>query len=75
MKTSWQMEAGRVVCRWAGTESRVLYNAPWLEEASRSVDRSVGPAVPDFATHSPLGSGEWFVPWNARWSVPGKAMK
>jgi len=32
------------------------------------------PAVPDFTTHSLLGSGEWFVPWNARWSVPGKSI-
>ena len=74
MKTSWQTEADGIVCRWSETGERIQYNPLWLQEASRSVDRSIPPAVPDFSTHSPLGSGEWFVPWNARWNVPGKSM-
>src|ERR1039458_7689026 len=48
MKTSWQTEADRIVCRWSETGTRVQYSSPWLQEASRSVDRSVAPAVPDF---------------------------
>jgi len=73
MKTSWQTEANQIVCRWPEAGKHVEYNPPWLQEALQSVDRSATPALPDFAAHSPLGSGEWFVPWNARWSVPGKS--
>ena len=71
-KTLWQMEADSIVCRWSETGERIQYNPPRLQEASRSVVRSVTPEIPDFTTHSLLGSGEWFVPWKVRWSVPGK---
>jgi hypothetical protein len=74
MKTSWQTEAGRIVCRWSETGEHIQCAPPWLQGASQSVDRSVKPAILDFTTHSPLGSGEWFVPWNARWNVPGRSM-
>jgi hypothetical protein len=72
MKTSWQAESGEIVCRWSVAQEHVPYNPPWIQEAANSLDRSVMPALPDFTLHSPLGSGEWFVPWSARWSVPGK---
>jgi hypothetical protein len=74
MKTSWQTDADRIVCRWSETGERTQYNPPWLQQASQGVDRSVTLAVPDFASHSPLGSGEWFVPWNGRRNVHGKSI-
>jgi hypothetical protein len=74
VKTSWQTEADQIVCRWTESEERIQYNPPWLQEAARSTDRSARQEVPDFSTHSPLGLGEWFVPWHARWGVPGKSM-
>ncbi len=74
VKTSWQTEAGRIVSRWNEAGKRIEYSPLWLQVASQSVDRSVKPEVTNFTAHSPLGSGEWFVPWNARWNVPGKSM-
>ena len=74
MATSWQTEADRIVCRWSEAGRHIQYNPPWLQEASQSVDKSIPPAIPDFASHSALGSGEWFVPWNARLNVPGKTI-
>jgi hypothetical protein len=74
MKTSWQTEADRIVCRWSEAGKHVQYNPLWLQDVSRSIDTRIPTAVPDFTTHSLLGSGEWFVPWNARWSVPGKSI-
>lgn len=74
MKTSWQTEGDRIVCRWSEAGKRIQYNPPWLQEASRSVDKSVSPVIPDFTMHSPFGSGEWYVPWSARWNVPGRSI-
>ncbi len=74
MKTLWRAQADGIVCRWSETGEGIQYNPPWLRESSQNVDRSVTPTVPDFTAHSPVGSGEWFVPWNARWNIPGKSM-
>lgn len=70
MKTSWQIETGRPVCRWSVPGERVLYDLSSIQEDSTAVSGSFLPPVPDFAAHSLLGSGEWYVPWKLRWSVP-----
>lgn len=70
MKARWQTEPGRILCRWSGTGECTRYNPPWMQDASGRIDGHVSPAVPDFTMHSPLGSGEWYVPWRLRWSVP-----
>ena len=70
MKTSWQSESGGLVCRWSGLLSDDQSNSPIPHEASTEVYASFAPPMPAFAAHSLLGSGEWFVPWNFRWSVP-----
>ena len=73
MSTSWKTEADGILCRWSETGEGVRTDAALLQEASAGVDRSVTPGIPDFAAHSPMGSREWFVPWNARWGVPTKS--
>jgi hypothetical protein len=72
MATSWRNEEDGLECRWSVPEQPTPYRAPWIQETPQPVDRSAVPSLPDFAAHSPLGSGEWFAPWNARWSVPGR---
>lgn len=72
MKTSWQTETGGLLCRWSEVGEGMRSSAAWAEEAARSEDVKLSRALPDFAQHSLLGSGEWFVPWNLRWSVPGR---
>jgi hypothetical protein len=67
MMNSWQSESGSLVCRWSG-----LVEPPSpavLASLHEGYERFV-PPMPNFAAHSLLGSGEWFVPWNYRWSVP-----
>ncbi|HZD48836.1 MAG TPA: hypothetical protein VE178_08820 [Silvibacterium sp.] len=68
MKTSWQTETGRLACRWSGAWERRDYNPPWIQQGSG--DTNVSPLTPDFTMVSSFGSGEWFAPWNVRWSVP-----
>jgi hypothetical protein len=67
MKIAWQAEAGSLACNWAEALESGRSRPDWLQEASTDV--AATPQIPDFAAHSPLGSGEWIVPWNARWSV------
>lgn len=67
MNTAWQSESGSIECRWAlALESG---GAPsWLKERSaKETRRDYVPPLPNFAEHSPFGSGEWIVPWGARW--------
>jgi hypothetical protein len=70
MKTSWQSETRSLECRWFEAGQAVQRVGPQIEGASESRDRSFLPSIPDFASHSPLGSGEWFAPWSQRWSLP-----
>jgi hypothetical protein len=70
MKTSWQTETGHLECRWFEGGQSVRQTD--LEDSPENTDRSFLPSIPNFACHSPLGSGEWFAPWNARWSLPGR---
>lgn len=67
MKTSWKVETGALICRWSVNGGT---NPPWIQEAASGVFERFLPPTPDFVTHSLLGSGEWFVPWNLRWCVP-----
>lgn len=69
MKVSWQTETDRLVCRWTEAGEHVKYNPPWMQEVSRSVDVTVSLSDLDFTALSPFGSGEWYVPRGARWSV------
>ena len=69
MKTSWQTDTGHLECRWSDP-GELRRNDSWMHDISEASDRSAVPSIPDFARHSPLGSGEWFAPWNVRWSVP-----
>jgi hypothetical protein len=62
MKTSWQTETGRLECRWSGLWDGVQEKSPVVQEASTGVYESFAQPLPDFASHSLLGSGEWFVP-------------
>jgi hypothetical protein len=70
MNTGWQTETGSLERRWSALLDRQQYNPAWLERESSEASDSTLPSTPDFAAHSALGSGEWFVPWNARWSLP-----
>jgi hypothetical protein len=70
MKTSWQTETGSLECRWSETGQSLRLADPWIQNDSGVMDASCTPSIPDFASHSPLGSGEWFAPWNMRWSLP-----
>jgi hypothetical protein len=70
VKISWQGESGGLECRWSGLLDSNQSNPSITHEASSGVYASFVPPLPDFAAHSLLGSGEWFVPWNLRWSVP-----
>lgn len=72
MKTSWQAANQDIACRWTNLGVEPRYDLSWMEETGCELGASGDDEVPDFATHSPLGSGEWFAPWNARWSLPGR---
>jgi len=69
MESSWQKGTEKLSCRWSEVGQRVQYASNWIHETS-SLQSSHLPAAPNFASHSPLGSGDWFVPWRLRWNVP-----
>ena len=69
MKTSWQAESGGLTCRWSDILEGDTSDSPTTLQSSTGTTGTFVPPMPDFAAHSPLGSGEWFVPWAARWSV------
>jgi hypothetical protein len=70
MKTAWQDQSGCLVCRWSDLPESDESTAPVVREALTEPFERFEPSMPNFAAHSPLGSGEWFVPWNYRWRVP-----
>jgi hypothetical protein len=72
MNTSWQTANPGIACRWTVPGAERSYDLSWLEESQGGLGAIEADEHPDFATHSPLGSGEWFAPWNARWSLPGR---
>jgi len=65
VKSSWQGEAGRLVCRWAETkELQVPYDAPWIHDASQTAPHAEGVSplavALDFTRLSPLAGKGWF---------------
>jgi hypothetical protein len=70
MKASWQSESGGLLCQWSDLLEGDRSKSPITPEASTGIYGSFLPPTPDFAAHSPLGSGEWYLPWNSRWIVP-----
>ena len=71
MGTAWQAETGLIECRWSPALEPRNDKPLWLQELSAMESRQgFSPPLPNFAAHSPFGSGEWFVPWSARWRVP-----
>jgi len=66
MKSHWQIDTGQLAWRWSDLVQRVEYNPAWMQETS---DPQSGylPPPPDFASHSPFGGPDWFLPhWAAR---------
>ena len=61
MSSSWQMDTGNLACRWSEAGQRIEYNPPWMQETS-AMPGSYLPPPPDFATHSPFGGPDWFLP-------------
>jgi hypothetical protein len=59
MRSSWQIEAGHLECRWSEVGQPVRYNPPWMQEA-RDVQGSYLPPLPDFASHSPFVGTTWY---------------
>jgi hypothetical protein len=72
MRSSWQIEAGHLVCRWSEVGQHLQYNPPWMQEAS-DVQGSYLPPLPDFASHSPFGGplGSNAIPLTA---IPNRSL-
>lgn len=70
MNSAWQTHSGHLACRWSGLFEQPQPAPALLRELSDGADHNAVVPIPDFAAHGPLGSGEWFVPWNLRWNVP-----
>lgn len=43
IKSSWQTEADRLICRWSeAKEVQVPYNPPWIQDASKTTSHAEG---------------------------------
>jgi hypothetical protein len=62
------MENGNLACRWSEAGQRIEYNPPWPETAE--MQSGYLPPAPDFASHSPFGGPDWFLPHAAYWRRP-----
>jgi hypothetical protein len=65
IRSSWQTEANRLICRWSeAKEERFPYNPPWIQEAFKTPPHRerVSPLVLelDFRRLSPLAGRGWF---------------
>jgi hypothetical protein len=65
IKSSWQREAGRLICRWSeAKELPVPYSLPWIQDAFKTTSHAEGvsPLVLalDFTRLGPLGGRGWF---------------
>ena len=69
MNSSWQKNEAALSLRWTTVGRPVDYASDWIQETTDAEGGPV-PPLPNFASHSLLGSGEWFAPWRLRWSVP-----
>jgi hypothetical protein len=70
MKVLWKTELDRLSCQWCDVGERIPLNTTWIQDAPESTSKNVQTPSLNFTSHSPFGSGEWYVPWNARWNVP-----
>jgi len=70
MNSAWNADSGSLACRWSGALERDPSKLSGLQEQPAGEGHNAVVPIPNFAAHSPLGSGEWFVPWRLRWSVP-----
>jgi hypothetical protein len=61
MRSSWEIEAGTLACRWADAGRYVEYSAPWMQTSSE-IPSAFVPPMPDFASRSPFGGVAWFQP-------------
>jgi hypothetical protein len=59
MTSSWQTEAGHIVCHWSEAVNRVQDNPRWMQEAS-DIQGSYLEPITHFASHSPFGRRHWF---------------
>jgi hypothetical protein len=64
MKSSWQVETGRLACHWFEVGQHADYKAPWMQGVS-GIQGSYLPPLPDFADHSPFGGANWFQRYTA----------
>ena len=64
VRTSWQTEAGHLVCRWSEVGERLNYAPPWMLESSEAQSGYLEP-LPDFASRSPFGGVSWFTNVNS----------
>jgi len=69
MNSGWRVEGRGLARSWSIPREWSPHRPAWLEEPSLAAADNPAPPLPDFAAHSPLGSGEWIAPWHARWSV------
>jgi hypothetical protein len=66
MRSSWQIAAGHLECRWSEVGQHVQYDSPWMRGAS-DVQGSYLPPLPEFASHGPFG-GARGAPWFLRYT-------
>ena len=60
MKSAWEANNGKLACCWGEFERRAPYNRSGMDETPQ-ISCYVEP-VPDFASHSPFGGADWFLP-------------
>lgn len=70
MQTLWQTGPDGLACRWSEPAEPTPSHLIAIEENPGADFESYLDPLPDFAAHSLLGSGEWLLPWNVRWSKP-----
>lgn len=72
MTSGWQTGSSHIELRWTELTRNAPPDRSWLQDFPAGHEALLAPLVPDLSAHSPLGSGEWMVPWDARWSLPEK---
>ena len=70
MTGSWKAEQDGLAHHWPEDLSDIRNRPAWLGEAPDGDFCKSPSCVPEFAAHSPMGSGEWIAPWKVRWSLP-----
>jgi len=60
MKTSWEMESGRLTHRWTEIDENVEFTLLLAREDSEMLSSHL-PTLPNFASHSPFGNPLFWV--------------